>query len=548
MKLAGFALAGIFAGYALGQTPTVGGLLNNYSFTLPGLPNYGIAEGSIFDIFGTNLASTSVPLQAPPLKTTLSGVSIAVTVNGTTAQPLIYFVTPGQIAAILPSATPVGTGTLTVTTGAGTSAPFPIQVVQSAFGLLTTNNGSGPLQGFDASNKGALMSFSAAANPGDILELWGTGLGPTPGDATGVAVSPPAQVLIGGISATVLYSGRSSYAGLDQINVKVPAGLSGCNISVVVETGTYLSNFATLPVTASGRACSDPSNPITTSILNQITQTGNFSLGFILLDQTTTPGISVLGVTAGGGTTDSAYASFLKFTYAQFNAGAYASALGGTSVGSCVVNFFNSNSTSTTPPPAFKFTYLNAGPAINITGPDGPLTMPLTSEDGFDIYTTPTTATSFIPATGGTFTFNNGSGGPDIGAFTTQLDMGSPLVWSNMAGISTVTRSNGLTVNWTGGGSGSYVSITGSSFGAINGSSVDFVVGSFTCQAPTSAGTFTVPAAVLLSLPQSFTIAGISTSTLSVSNVTGPVTFTAQGLDVGLLEASVEDTISVTYQ
>src|SRR5271155_5468937 len=105
MKFAGFtlALAGIFAGSALGQTPTVGGLLNNYSFTLPGLPNYGIAEGSIFDIFGTNLSSTSTALQDPPLKTTLNGVTIAVTVNGTTTNPLIYFLSPGQIAAILPS-------------------------------------------------------------------------------------------------------------------------------------------------------------------------------------------------------------------------------------------------------------------------------------------------------------------------------------------------------------------------------------------------------------------------------------------------------------
>jgi uncharacterized protein (TIGR03437 family) len=551
MRLAGFslALAGIFAGNALGQMPTVGGLLNNYSFTLPGLPNYGIAEGSIFDIFGTNLASTTLPLQGPPLKTTLSGVTIAVTVNGTTTNPLIYFLSPGQIAAILPSATPVGTGTIAVTTSAGTSAAFPIQVVQSAFGLLTTNNGSGPLQGFDASNSGTLMSFSAAANPGDILELWGTGLGPTPGDATGVAVSPTAQVFIGGVAATVLYAGRSSYAGLDQINVKVPAGLSGCNVSVVVQTGTYLSNFATLPITASGRTCSDPSNPLTSAILNQISQTGTFSIGFILLDQTTTPATTVDGVSFGGGTTDTAFAGFSKYTYAQFNAGAYASAAGGASVGSCVVSFFNSSSTSTAPPPVFKITYLNAGPDINITAPGGvAVAMPLTSEAGIDVYTAPSTATSFIPATGGTFMFNNGSGGPDVGPFTTQLDMGSPLVWSNMASISTVTRSNGLTVNWTGGASGSYVSVTGLSFGAINGSSVDFVVGDFTCQAPVSAGTFTVPSAVLLSLPQSFTIAGISTSTLAVSNVTGPVTFTAQGLDLGLVEATVENTISVAYQ
>jgi len=551
MKLTGYllALAGIFAGSAAGQTPTVGGLLNNYSFTLPGLPNYGIAEGSIFDIFGTNLAATTSSLQGPPLKTTLDGVSISVMVNGTTTSPLIYFVSPGQIAAILPSATPVGAGTITVTTSAGTSAAFPIQVAQSAFGLLTTNNGSGPLQGFDANNGGALLSFTAAANPGEILELWGTGLGPVANDATGVAVSPTAQVFIGGVSASVLYAGRSSYQGLDQINVKVPQGLSGCNISVVVQTGTYLSNFATVPVTASGsRTCSDPSNPLTTSILSKITASGTFTIGIVGLIQDTEPGTTVDGMTFGGGTTDSGFASFLKFTAAEFSSGAFASASKTASIGSCSVYFYNATSTTTTAPPVFNFTYLNAGPSINVTGPDGALTMPLQVLDGFDIYSTPSTATSFIPASGGTFTFNNGSGGPDVGAFSGQLDMTSPLVWTNMSSVSTVTRSNGLTVNWTGGGSSSYVSIAGTSFGSVNGSSLDFVVGSFTCQAPTSAGSFTVPSSVLLSLPQSFTIAGVSTSTLSLGNVTGPVTFTATGLDEGILEGTVQDTISVTYQ
>jgi uncharacterized protein (TIGR03437 family) len=545
MRFIGFTLVctSICAGTALAQTPSVGGLLNNYSFTLPGLPNYGIAQGSIFDIFGTNLASTTTPLQNPPLQTTLDGVAITVTVNGTTTQPLIYFLSPGQIAAILPSATPVGTGTIMVTTSAGASPTFPIQVVQSAFGLLTADNGTGPASGYDASNGYAAMSYTAAANPGDILELWGTGLGPVQGDATGVAVSPQAQIYIGGVSASVLYSGRSGYAGLDQLNVKVPAGISGCHVSVVVQTGSYVSNFGTLPVAASGRTCSDASNPIPASLLNLISQTGTFSLGIVALNQTTTPGF--LGI--GGGTIESGSAAFFKITSAQFNAGASASG-GATSIGSCVVSSYTASATSQIPPSPFKFTYLNAGPDVNITGPDGALAMPLTSEGGFDIYATPSSATSFIPASGGPFTFNNGSGGPDVGAFTATLQMAPPLTWSNMDSIATVTRSNGLTVNWSGGDPSSYASITGLSYGSVNGSTTAFVVGDFTCQAPTSAGTFTVPPAVLLSLPPSDTIAGISLSSLSVSNITVPVTFTATGLDLGLAQATVQNTITVTYQ
>ena len=156
----------------------------------------------------------------------------------------------------------MGTGTITVTTSAGTSTAFPIQVVASAFGLLTSNNGSGPAQGYDANldpnNQYTLFGFSAAANPGDILLLWGSGLGPVANDATGVAVSGTVTVYIGGIAVKPQYAGRSEFTGLDQINVQVPSGLSGCYVSVVVQTGNIVSNFATLPVTASGRTLKMP--------------------------------------------------------------------------------------------------------------------------------------------------------------------------------------------------------------------------------------------------------------------------------------------------
>ena len=557
MRLAGFtiALAGIFAGSALGQTPTVTGLLNNYSNTLPGLPNYGIAQGSIFVIYGTNFSTTTTPLQSPP-PATLGGVTINVTVNGTATTPLFYYLFPTQIAAVLPSATPVGTGTITVTTSAGTSAPFAIQVVESAFGLLTSNNGSGPAQGYDASidasNQYVLFSFSEAVNPGDILELWGTGLGPVPNDATGVAVSPTAQVFIGGISATVQYSGRSAVTGLDQINVVVPKGLSGCYVSVVVQTGNYVSNFATLPVAASGRTCLDTNNFLTTSILDQISSTGSLSVGFITMSQLTTPGITVGGVTVGGGTTDTASATFEKITAAQFTAGAFAAALGFNSIGSCLVEAFNTTSTSSvTAPLTFQFTLLNAGPDVNISGPDGVIAMPLSTITGN--YLSPLAGASFIPASGGTFTFNNGSGGPDVGAFTTpQVQIGSPVTWSNTSSLATVTRSNGLTVTWTGGEAGSYVGVTGVSLTGITTNANSYLAGLFTCQAPVSAGTFTVPPAVLLSLPPSTTmsVSGVTIPLgfLVLSNSATPTTFSAPNLDVGLVEANVENILYVTYQ
>jgi len=254
-------------------------------------------------------------------------------------------------------------------------------------------------------------------------------------------------------------------------------------------------------------------------------------------------------VISPGGTTDSGSAGFFSITASQLNSGAYATS----SIGSCAVTFYNASQSSQSPPPAFTFTFLNAGPDVNINGPDGAIAMPLQTQTlngtTYYSYSTPQADNSFIPASGGLFKFDNGSGGPDVGPFTAQLQLTSPLVWSNMNAISTVTRSSGLTVTWTGGDSSTYVGITGLSIGFINpGDTTDFVVGSFTCEAPASAGSFTVPPAVLLEMPASASLEGISFSSLSLSNFTTPVTFKATGLDVGIVEASFGSTITVTYQ
>ena len=526
----------LFAAVAYGQTPTVGGLLNNYSFTLPGLPNYGIAQGSIFDIFGTNLSPVTTSLLTPPLQSTMNGVTVNVTVNGTTTHPLFYFLSSGQIAAILPSATPVGPGTITVTTSAGTSDAFPIQVVESAFGLLTTNNGTGPVAGFNANNNYAYVSYTAAANPGDILELWGTGLGPTPDDATLTEVNVSTEVDIGGVPATVLYHGRSQFTGLDQLNVQVPTGVSGCNVSVVVVTGNYVSNLGTLAVATSGRTCSDPGTGLSADLLQSIASKGSFTSGFISLNKTTTAGITIGGITVGGTTTDSGAASFSKIT--SFSTAGY----GLTSMGSCSILTFSGQ----TPPVTVTATSLNAGPAINITGPQGNLAMPLTTSNGISFYSTPPNS-QFIPAAGGQFHFDNGSGGTDVGAFTADLTVPTPLVWTNMSSITTVQRSSGVTVNWTGGDPSTYVTITGMSIETTNGGS-SAIGGFFTCIAPVPPGTFTVPPSVLLALPPSSTIAGVSISSLTVGNSTKTVYFNAPNVDIAGVSATVSNSTTVTYQ
>ena len=160
---------------------------NNYNYVQPGMPNYGIAQGSIFIIAGAPMPlSQSTASQSVPLQTTLAGVTVAVKVGNVTTQAVPYYVSPSQITAILPSKTPVGAATITVTSG-GMSVSGSTTVVPSAFGMATVSTPAGPAGPWSAalaqddSEGGQLLSQANAANPGEYLTLWGSGLGPVSG-------------------------------------------------------------------------------------------------------------------------------------------------------------------------------------------------------------------------------------------------------------------------------------------------------------------------------------------------------------------------------
>jgi uncharacterized protein (TIGR03437 family) len=537
--------------------PSIGGLLNNYSYIRPGLPNYGIAQGSIFDIFGTNLA-TSTASQGVPLQKSLGGASISVTVNGVTTQAIPYFASPFQIAAILPSATPAGTGTITVTTGGQTSAPAPIVVLPSAFGLLSVSaSGSGAAAAYDYNEGNKLLTQTNAANPGEYIVLWGTGLGPVTGDETVYQTQTnltgiPIEVDIGGVSATVAYHGRSIYPGLDQINVIVPPGVTGCSVSLVVSESGVPSNFTTIPVAASGRICSDPvTSPFSTSDWQTLSSLSTVNLGLISLGtvSTTTLPVTVGSVTTLGTTTtsDEANAVFVSYSSAQLLESGFGQ---NASLGSCVVSTFEYNRIAGTglsgpsPISVNTATTLDAGSQITLNGPNG--TIALLPQNGY--YSPTGTPVIVTAAGGGSFTFSNGSGGKDVGGFSTTLaESGTnPLVWSNQPAITAVARSQGQTVQWTGGVTASFVLISGSS--ATFDSTGDTIGATFACAAPVSAGQFTVPTSVLESLPASGTVDGVSVpGSLSVADVALPQKFSASGLNEGIAVFFETNSLEVPY-
>ncbi len=504
-----------------GGGPTITAIQNNYSYLVPGLPNYGIAQGALFIIKGTGLASatTVTTLNDPSagIPTSWNGASISVTVGGVTTTPAIYYAIATQLAAVLPSNTPAGTGTLTVTYS-GATATSPITVVSSALGLDTYYGTGSGLGVATNAVTGALYNYTNSIPPGTTVVLWGSGLGNTgDSDTTDTssphAVSNPPTFYVGGIQATPLYAGRSVYPGVNQINLTIPASVTpGCGVSVVAVSGSgssaIVSNTVTLPI--GNGVCSDAATGITGTTLNTLTGKANYNSGSAFIIQSTSQG-QTLG------------AAFASFQNVQSAGSSNVSGL--TSIGSCTVS---TSAVGSTISPILNA--LDAG-TITVTGPTGtPLT--LATFPGVLGESFAQLPAGFFPTSGGTFTFK-GSGGTQVGAFTTSVSYTNPLVWTNSSAITAVNRASGQPINWTGGAPASFVYISGTS-------SSSTASASFTCYAPVSAGSFTVPSYVLLAMPA-------GSGTLGVTNESTPVSFSASGLDYGIAFGGVSFSINATY-
>jgi uncharacterized protein (TIGR03437 family) len=513
-----------FVTYGVGATaagtPTITKVLNNSSQIPPGFPNSGVAPSSIFIVQGNALADAAeLVLQssaAPGLPLTLNGATLSVTVAGVTVRPPIYYTSPGQIAALLPARTPIGTGTITVTHGGVASAPAPIQVVPAAVGFNMYN---GKLAVATDGATGALLTFTNSATPGQVIVLWATGLGSDPADSDSVfssspnAVNTPMELYVGGVHAAILYQGSAGYPGVNQINITIPTGApAGCWVPVAAITGAVVSNVVTIPINPGGGTCTDTLTGLTG---NQIAPPGTQTIRTGLVSLIQSDNVNSRGERT---VSSNANAAFQRY------AGIY-QPTNSVSLGGCILN-------DLTPAPLPSFTGLDPG-TITLTGASG-TTVALASQGGIRGAFFANLPAGFLPASGGTFSFR-GSGGADVGSFTTVFTLSNPLLtWDNASAAAAVDRTRGLLVTWSGGNAGSFVFITGTSVvpGTTNSAG-------YTCAAPVEARQFTVPSYILLGLPPG------SGGTEVQNYITAPLS--ASGLDIAMGIGVVSYSVPSSY-
>ncbi len=199
-----------------------------------------IAPATWIEIYGQNLALTTTGWTGD-----FQGNNAPISVGGTTVTVggeslFIDYVSPGQVNGQVPSDVASGSQQVIVTTAAGSSAPFTINVNPLEPGLLAPPsfdiNGTQYAvalfsDGFYVLPPGLISDIaSRRAVPGDVIMLYGIGFGPVSDNTLAGVIDQAANQLnatldisIGGVSAKIQYAGLTpGVVGLYQFNVVVP--------------------------------------------------------------------------------------------------------------------------------------------------------------------------------------------------------------------------------------------------------------------------------------------------------------------------------------
>lgn len=237
---------GPLGGSSQNQTPAIAAVSNSASYL-----QSAVAPGELVTLFGQNMGRS----QTDALQVDMSG-NVSTLLGNTLVyfdgvpSPMVY-AAPGQVSAIVPFGVSSSTTQVQVEYAGQMSNSLQVPVASSAPGIFT----------FDGSGKGQ----AAALNPdysvntpdhpvaaGSMLVLYATGGGQFNTAVRDGSVMTPqslpqprqnVSVQVGGQDAVVLYAGAAPFlvAGVLQINIQLPPGVTGASLPLVVTIGDAAS-------------------------------------------------------------------------------------------------------------------------------------------------------------------------------------------------------------------------------------------------------------------------------------------------------------------
>jgi uncharacterized protein (TIGR03437 family) len=220
-----------------------------------------VAPGSIATVFGSGLASTTAPANAPPWPTSLANTSVQVEdANGMAREAQLLYVSPTQINFVLPPATAPGAVFNVYISGAPPPAGARSTMVQPLAPAFFTLNGAGqgppaawavrvqadgsetPVPVAQCSATGPCTLIPIDVTSGNVyLSVYGTGF--LQAKAANCVFPTANQPGIGQVSVT--YSGpQPAVAGLDQLNLRLPGNMPSGTVAIQCRFGLSPSDIA----------------------------------------------------------------------------------------------------------------------------------------------------------------------------------------------------------------------------------------------------------------------------------------------------------------
>jgi uncharacterized protein (TIGR03437 family) len=232
-------------------------LVNNFNYK-----SSAEAPAGAVAAYGTGLASATAAAPTTTLPSGIGGTTVAVKDSaGVLRQAPLYGVSSGQVNFEMNPGTATGPAAVTITGPSGATSSAAVQIATVAPGIASANpNGIGVA--FATAFR--LAADGVTQTPVTVFTCPGGTCTPTPIDVSSGTVfvsfygtgirgfSSLANVtcMIGATNVTVLAAGaQGQFAGLDQVNVQLPASLKGAGtVNVVFTVNGQTANAVTISI------------------------------------------------------------------------------------------------------------------------------------------------------------------------------------------------------------------------------------------------------------------------------------------------------------